>query len=165
MNRQTLIIAGLILGVVLVGVALSRGKNGSSENGARSSKGNVQQLHQQAQAAVKNGELLQAKEIYKNILENYPDANDIDTIQQEMESVSVKIILSNTPVPNKIVIHEVKNGDSYVYRWLPDGTVVTLLNGQENGSIKSEKFAKALWSVWFGKPSAVDRNQLVANIK
>jgi hypothetical protein len=60
---------------------------------------------------------------------------------------------------------EVKNKDKHEVRWLPDGTITVTINGQETGSIKSEAFAKALWSVWLGPNSVVKRDQLVSEIK
>jgi hypothetical protein len=59
----------------------------------------------------------------------------------------------------------VKNGDSHTIRSLPDGSVTVSYNGEDKGSIKSEAFAKALWSIWFGKDSVVKRDQLVSLLK
>ena len=43
----------------------------------------------------------------------------------------------------------------------PRGTVQVVLQGQEVSTITSVAFARALWSIWFGTRSVVDRNQLV----
>lgn len=60
---------------------------------------------------------------------------------------------------------DVNNGDTHIIRWLPDGTITVTINGEEKGSIKNEQFAKALWSVWFGKDSVVNRNKLISLIQ
>lgn len=56
----------------------------------------------------------------------------------------------------------VKEGDTHQMNWLPDGTIEVFINGNQVGTIKNEEFAKALWSLWFGRKSVVNRNQLVS---
>jgi hypothetical protein len=56
-------------------------------------------------------------------------------------------------------------GDSHIIRSLPDGSITVSYNGEEKGSIKNPEFAKALWSIWFGKDSVVKRDQLVSQLK
>jgi len=60
---------------------------------------------------------------------------------------------------------EVKKGDTHDLRWFPDNTVTVIINDQVMGSIKSDRFAKTLWSIWFGDKSVVDRNKLIAMIR
>lgn len=59
----------------------------------------------------------------------------------------------------------VKKGDEHVINWLSDNTIVVMINGQERGRLQSEEFAKALWSIWFGKSSVVNRDALISNLK
>lgn len=59
----------------------------------------------------------------------------------------------------------VQKGDEDVIRWLPGGYVEVVLNGSKAGSIKNVDFAKALWNIWFGSNSVVDRNNLVSLMK
>lgn len=56
----------------------------------------------------------------------------------------------------------VREGDTHQMNWLPDGTIEVYINGNQVGTIKNEEFAKALWSIWFGRKSVVNRNQLVS---
>ncbi|NGX43308.1 MAG: hypothetical protein K940chlam7_01603 [Chlamydiae bacterium] len=58
----------------------------------------------------------------------------------------------------------VNSNDKHVIRWFPDGTVTVEINGEMKGSIKSEKFARALWNVWLGDRSVVKRDQLISLI-
>jgi hypothetical protein len=59
----------------------------------------------------------------------------------------------------------IKSNDQNVLRWLPDGTVEVYYNGQMKGKVKDEQFGRSLWSIWFGKNSVVNRNQLVSLLK
>ncbi len=56
---------------------------------------------------------------------------------------------------------DVKEGDTFILRWLPGGITVSIFQGQEVGTFTSTTFAEALWSSWFGERSVVDRNRLV----
>jgi len=59
----------------------------------------------------------------------------------------------------------VKDGDTFTYRWLPGGTVVAIVQGQEKPAITDPVFARSLWGIWFGEDSIVDREDLVARMK
>jgi len=54
-----------------------------------------------------------------------------------------------------------KENDTYTYRWLPGGTVVVIAQGQEKPALTDPVFARALWTIWFGEDSIVDREDLV----
>jgi hypothetical protein len=60
--------------------------------------------------------------------------------------------------------NEVKENQQFVVRWLPGGVVVATVAGEEKPSIASPLFARVLWSIWLGKDSIVDRDDLVARI-
>jgi hypothetical protein len=54
-----------------------------------------------------------------------------------------------------------KENDSFTYRWLPGGIVVVIAQGQEKPALTDPLFARALWTIWFGEDSIVDREDLV----
>ncbi|MFQ5583006.1 MAG: chalcone isomerase family protein [Calditrichia bacterium] len=56
---------------------------------------------------------------------------------------------------------DVKENETYVLRWLPGGTVITIVQGEEKPAIKDATFAKVLWKIWLGKKSIVKRDKLV----
>lgn len=56
---------------------------------------------------------------------------------------------------------EVKENEQYILRWLPGGTVISIVQGEEKPAISSETFARVLWSIWLGEDSIVDRDNLV----
>lgn len=62
------------------------------------------------------------------------------------------------------ITQDVKEGDEFILRWMPDGSLVSLYQGQLISTIKSDKFAKTLWAIWFGEHSVVDRNALVKHL-
>lgn len=57
---------------------------------------------------------------------------------------------------------DIKDGDEQVIRYLPGGYVELLMNGQSRGHLTNEAFAQALWKIWFGPKSVVNRDQLVS---
>ena len=59
---------------------------------------------------------------------------------------------------------EVKENDQLVLRWLPGGTIVATVVGEEKPPISDPLFARVLWTIWFGKDSIVDPDELIARI-
>jgi hypothetical protein len=59
---------------------------------------------------------------------------------------------------------EVKENDRFVLQWLPGGVVIAQTQGTTHPPIKNVAFAKALWSIWLGEDSIVDREDLVSRV-
>ncbi|MEW6512163.1 MAG: chalcone isomerase family protein [Bacteroidota bacterium] len=59
---------------------------------------------------------------------------------------------------------EVKENEQFILRWLPGGIVLTTVAGEEKPPLKNPVFARVLWSIWFGKNSIVDREELVERL-
>jgi hypothetical protein len=59
---------------------------------------------------------------------------------------------------------DVKEGDSFTYQWLPGGIVAVSARGDEKPAITDPVFARALWAIWFGEDSIVDREDLVQSL-
>jgi Chalcone isomerase-like len=59
---------------------------------------------------------------------------------------------------------DVKENDQFLYKWTPDGNVIAVINNEEKPAISGKLFARTLWSIWFGKDSVVDREDLVARM-
>jgi hypothetical protein len=55
----------------------------------------------------------------------------------------------------------VKENDQFSFRWIPGGSVIVIVQGEEKPVITDQTFARTLWSIWFGKSSIVDRDDLV----
>ncbi len=60
---------------------------------------------------------------------------------------------------------DAQKGNEHMLRWLPGGYVEVLINGKKVGSMTNPAFAQALWSIWFGPGSVVDRNNLVSQMR
>jgi hypothetical protein len=56
---------------------------------------------------------------------------------------------------------EVKENQQFILRWLPGGVIIASVAGEEKPAITSPLFARVLWTIWFGKNSIVDREELV----
>jgi hypothetical protein len=56
---------------------------------------------------------------------------------------------------------DVKENERFTLRWLPEGVVTANIQGEEKPAITNGTFARALWSIWFGDDSIVDREKLV----
>ncbi len=59
---------------------------------------------------------------------------------------------------------EVKKNEQYIMRWLPGGTVITIVQGEEKPAVTNLTFAKVLWKIWLGKHSIVNEDKLVKRI-
>ncbi len=58
----------------------------------------------------------------------------------------------------------VKTGERFILRRLSGGKVVFILQDKEMGTARSPLFARALWSIWLGERSVVERDKLVEMI-
>lgn len=59
---------------------------------------------------------------------------------------------------------DVKENDQFVFRWIPGGTIVVIINEEEKPIITDKTFARTLWLIWLGEDSVVDREDLVARM-
>lgn len=59
----------------------------------------------------------------------------------------------------------VQKGDEHIIRWIPQGEVDVIVNGNKVGSLSNQEFARGLWTIWFGQNSVVDRDNLVSLMK
>jgi hypothetical protein len=57
---------------------------------------------------------------------------------------------------------EVKENEQYIFRWLPDGTLISIIQEEEFPAIQNKTLAKILWKIWLGKDSIVDEKKLVS---
>jgi len=73
-------------------------------------------------------------------------------------------ILPNVEIFIEAINADVKENDQFAIRWHSDGRIVSLFQGKKISSIKDENFAKALWSIWFGSFSVVNRDLLVKEL-
>ncbi|MGC9452602.1 MAG: chalcone isomerase family protein [Oceanipulchritudo sp.] len=60
---------------------------------------------------------------------------------------------------------DTRPGDTFTVAWLDHGTVVSHFNGSPLSTIQNPQFARALWSVWVGPESVVDRDRLLLKVR
>ena len=115
MNRNVWITCIVLLVIVLIGLNLSRDKEISDVEmpSVMKQKGRLsaKELYSQALERKKERDMLEAKELYQMILSDYPDVDNIEMVEKELETLNMYILFSNTPTP-KTVIHEVQPGDT-----------------------------------------------------
>jgi Chalcone isomerase-like len=59
---------------------------------------------------------------------------------------------------------DIKKGDEHRLIWLPDGRIILYINDLEKSSILNQEFAVALWSLWLGPQSIVDKKSLLSRM-
>ncbi len=59
---------------------------------------------------------------------------------------------------------DVQKNEQHGIRWLPGGHIQLWVDGKKKGELTSVNFAKALWNIWLGPKSVVNRQQLLSLI-
>ncbi len=88
--------------------------------------------------------------------ESFQNALSADQLNQLQPDINKYIALYT---------QDVKSGDQHVLQWLPGGNVAVLINGKQVGTFSNKDFAVALWSLWFGPKSFVNKDKLVSLVK
>jgi len=109
-NKRIMIAVGVVVFVIVLVLV---GKRTRTEFVPRedSAEKQAQELYQQAER-IKGRKPVEAKQIYQEIIENYPEIEDIAQVQQELHQLNMDLILSNRPVEGKTVMHDVVPGDT-----------------------------------------------------
>ena len=135
--------------------AAGAGKQGAAES---------QSLYTKALALKQDRKLVEAKELYKQIMSDYPDFEDIEKAEKDLEEINMEIILSNTPAPSA-VIHEVQPGDTLGELAKKYGTTVELI--KLSNHLKSDVIrVNQRLRMWTGKFDIyVDKSQNILILK
>jgi lipoprotein-anchoring transpeptidase ErfK/SrfK len=122
------------------------------------------QLYQQAASLDKKGEVLKAKEIYQQIVNDYPTYENMEAAQKELEGINLRLILSNVPAP-KAVFHEVKAGDTLGKLAKQYGVTVDLIKKSNNLQTDVIRLGQKL-RIWKGNFNIfVDKSQNILILK
>jgi lipoprotein-anchoring transpeptidase ErfK/SrfK len=84
---------------------------GSGSNPAKLLTSPADDLYKQAQAQEAEGKMLDAKASFQQIINEHPDFKNIEQAEQDLYTLNMKILFSNTQTP-KTVVHEVVVGDT-----------------------------------------------------
>jgi len=101
---------------------------------------------------VRDVDLGKIQEAYRDGFKNNSTADELRTIDQQ-----IKTFLG-------FFTKDVKENDEFILRWLPGGTIVAVVQGEEKPAITDLTFAKVLWTIWFGEDSIVDREDLIGSL-
>ena len=98
---------------------------------------------------------LKASQIKDSLLSGIKSNSSEDEFQQMLPDVERF---------QQAISSDVEKDDEFVIRWLPDGTLVSLFQGQEISAIRNDRFARVLWSIWFGENPVVNRKSLIEKL-
>ena len=90
------------------------------------------------------------RESYKETLQKVMTASEYEKNQADINRFA------------KFFKEDAEVGDVHYLRWLPGGYVELYKNEEQRGSLVNAELAKALWSMWLGPESVVDRKKLIA---
>ena len=87
-----------------------------------------------------------------------------ESFEKTMSRADHEKLLSEITQFNAFFDKDAKEGDRYVIRWIPEGTIEVEVNGKKKGEINNTEFAAATWGIWLGPKSIVNRTKLVSLI-
>jgi lipoprotein-anchoring transpeptidase ErfK/SrfK len=161
-NKNVIVgILALVVVSLLVWNVQSRGTKPGPVSSAVSkpAQQNAQRLYQQAVSAKRENDILTARKYYQEILLNHPEAENVATVQKELEDLSMKVLFSRTMVPDKTVFHEVAAGENLIKIARKYGTTVALIKRSNNLRDDKIHLGQKL-RVWTGKFNIlVDKSQ------
>ncbi len=169
MNKKNLvIIGGMVVIVVILTWLVWPKKEAVHAVGSGSAEGvnkkTAQELYAQASLLRQNGEMLEAKKVYQEILAEYASFEKIEEVNNTLSDMNMKIIFSNTPVP-QAVVHEVGSGDTLGKLAKKYNTTVDLIRRSNNLKGDTIHVGQKL-RVWQGNFNVfVDKSQNVLMLK
>jgi len=162
-NKKYIII-GLIV-IVVAGFFLLRPRQNLPIQAREPSSPEVQAMYQQAVKLKKNREMLKSKMVYQEIVKNHPDAENIASIQGELEILNMNIIFSGVEVPEKTAVHEVVAGDTLGKIARKFGTTVEFIKRSNNLKSDVIRIGQKL-RIWTGQFNiVVDKSQNILILK
>ncbi|MFA5059486.1 MAG: L,D-transpeptidase family protein [Candidatus Omnitrophota bacterium] len=160
MKKNLILVIVVVLVIGALGFFLASGKGGSSSD--RPTPAN--QLYQKACELESQNEILEAIDICKNIIADFPNFSDINTVQKKLEDLNLRLILSATETP-KTASYEVKPGDSLAKISKEFNVTVDLIKKSNNLTSDTIRIGQKL-RIWKGVFSVfVDKSQNILMLK
>ncbi len=162
MNKKVIGITAAIIFVIAVAAMFSKGKSPVSSSSVVKetvqAEPEAKDLYEKAKRLQEKGDVLQAKALYKKIIENYPDFGEIEDVQKRLENVNMAILFSKRQTPQTI-IHVVEPGDSLGKLAKKYHTTIELIK-KSNGLISDVIRVGQRLRIWTGTFSVlVDKSQ------
>jgi hypothetical protein len=95
------------------------------------------------------------RQVQNGIRKAFRNSLDDATYSQLANEIDTYISFFNQPL---------SKGDEQIIRWIPGGQIQLEINGTTVGTLTHPGFAEAVWNLWFGPTSDVDRNRLAAKL-
>jgi lipoprotein-anchoring transpeptidase ErfK/SrfK len=116
-----LLSAGIILGISIIALIAFKYipaakvekplKTGNASSGVEKASGGERELYDMAVRSSTSGDLLNARNAYQKIMDNFPGSVNIQKIQSALEDTNIRIMESSIPTPDSIS-YEVQKGDT-----------------------------------------------------
>lgn len=118
-----------------------------------------------AQALEAKGELLAARDIYKDLVMTYASRQDIEGVQNRLEDLNIRIILSAINVDGQTTVRQVEEGDSLSMIADEYRTTAEFIK-RENGLTSDMIRPGQRLRIWIGRFSIlVDKSQNILTLK
>ncbi len=163
MSRKILSISVAVFVVIVLGVGLikliTRSSSGPSAGTPKVNPGrNARELYQQAIALKQEGKIMDARAAYQKIMSDYPNMDNLESVQKEFEDLNLNMIYSAAH-PEHSITHEVVAGDTLGKLARKYNTTVDLIKKMNNLKSDTIPLGKKI-KVWIGKFNIyVDKSQ------
>lgn len=165
MAKRTLIILGLVISVLLILSVIFFKKNSGNlvpqkEGGSISAS----MLLNKARDLQAKGDLVNLKEVYQKLVENFPNSNEVMNWQKKTEDINIKLLFS-PKITAKSTLYEIKPGDTLVKIAREFKTTVDLI--QKSNNLSGDKINPGrkikVWTAPFS--ILVDKSQNILILK
>lgn len=132
MNRRLILIAGITLLLILsVAIFLLRGKKEPALPVSAEPSVSSSDLISQARELESKGTLIDAREVYKKLVNDFSNSNEVMNWQKKVEEINLKLLFSPT-VTSGSIMYEIKPGDSLTKIAKEFKTTVDLIRRSNN---------------------------------
>lgn len=114
MRNRIIIISGILL-VIILGVIMlnKKSSSGAAPEKQGSNESSVSESVAKAKSIEAKGSLLDIKNAYQELINNFPASNEMMNWQKKVEDINIKLLFSSILTP-KSVLYEIKPGDTLV---------------------------------------------------
>lgn len=177
-SKRLLIVGGIVVVALMVLIFSLKGRPqgatpqtaqapapGKTSNTSPTTAAAVKSLYAQATKLKNENDVLKAKEVYQQIVSEYPDADNIAVVQKDLEGINMNLIFSATEIPGKTVVYEVVAGDNLNKIAKKYGVTVDLIKRSNNIQNDVIRLGEKL-RIWQGKFNIfVDKSQNILILK